>query len=588
MEQWILHQKSADFQEWASALNVDPLVAKLLRNRGITDLPEARSFLYGTAADQHDPFLMKDMDLLTDRLLKALQEGHRIRVMGDYDVDGVTSTYILVRGLRLLGADADAVIPHRIRDGYGLNRSMTERAAEDGIQVILTCDNGIAASDAIARAVELGVEVLVTDHHQVPYEIAEDGSRKEILPPAAAVVDPHRKDCPYPYKEICGAMIAYKVMQAMKRKTEGLLSEDDMDEFLQFAALGTVCDVMPLMNENRNIVRSGIESMKHTRNTGLRSLMRANALDPGKLSCYSLGFVLGPCINATGRLESAHAALELLLETNERDAILLAEEIKSLNDTRKELTQEGTDRGIRYVEEHHLEDRDVYVIYLPGTHESIAGIIAGKLRERYAHPVFVLTDGAECVKGSGRSIDAYHMFEHMTEVKDLFLKFGGHALAAGLSMKREDIPALEKALNERSGLTAEDFRNKVYIDAAMPFSYATKELAEQLQALEPVGTGNPTPLFALKGVHFLSLSRFGEGGKYLRFTVRTAESGTVSLTYFGDGERFEETIKSRYPEASLDALERGGCDYELSVTYEVGLNTYRGETKVQFLLRNVC
>jgi single-stranded-DNA-specific exonuclease len=587
MEQWILHQKSADFKEWASALNVDPLIAKILRNRGITDLSEARSFLYGTAAEQHDPFLMKDMDLLTDRLLEALEQGLKIRVMGDYDVDGVTSSYILVKGLQLLGGDADAVIPHRIRDGYGLNPSMTERAAEDGVKLILTCDNGIAAVAAIARAKELGIETLVTDHHQVPYETDEAGNRKEILPPAAAVVDPHRSDCPYPFKEICGAMIAYKVMQALKQKTGDRLSEDAMDEFLQFAALGTVCDVMPLLNENRNIVRSGIESMKHTKNIGLRSLMRANALDPSKLSCYTLGFVLGPCINATGRLESASTALQLMLETNERDALMLAEEIKTLNDTRKEMTQEGTERGIRYVEEHHLEDRDVYVIDLPGTHESIAGIIAGKLRERYAHPVFVLTDGETCVKGSGRSIDAYHMFEHMTEVKDCFLKFGGHALAAGLSMEREMIPVLDKALNEHSGLTPEDFRNKVYIDAAMPFSYATRELAEQLQALEPVGTGNPTPLFALKDVHFLSAARFGEGGKYLRFTVRTDAPGTVQLTYFGDGDGFEEALKRRYPDASLEALERGGCDYPLPVTYEVSLNTYRGETKVQFLLRNV-
>ena len=588
MEQWILMQKSVDLKEWASALNVDPLVAKIIRNRGITELSEARSFLCGTMEELHSPGLLKDMDELTRALEEAIAAGRKIRVIGDYDVDGVTSTYILVRGLELLGAQVDAAIPHRVRDGYGLNPDMVTQAAADGTQVILTCDNGISAMDAAERAAELGLELLVTDHHEVPYRQEEDGSRTQLLPKARAVVDPHRADCPYPFKEICGAMVAYKVMTQMRERTGSEALGGAMDELLQFAALGTVCDVMPLLNENRIVVREGIERMKHTGNPGLKALMEANALDPSRLSCYHLGFVLGPCVNATGRLGTAMDALDLFRERNYRQAILMASQIKGLNDSRKDMTQKGVDEALVYAKEHHLEEQAVWVIFLPEVHESIAGIIAGKVRESSSHPVFILTRGAEGIKGSGRSIEAYPMYDRMSEVKELFTKYGGHAQAAGLSMREEDIETLRRELNARAGLTEDDFRSMVYIDAAMPFGYATMELARELERLEPTGTGNPQPLFAQKNVTFLGLKRFGSRGQYGRFRVAGPDGDRAELTCFLDLDRFGSYVEEKCGAGSMEALEQGRGSAVLSITYRLSLNTYRGETSLQFVMAGYC
>ncbi|MCD7835384.1 MAG: single-stranded-DNA-specific exonuclease RecJ [Lachnospiraceae bacterium] len=587
MEKWFVAAKRADFDKWAEDFNISPVLARILRNRELTDETQIERFLHGTIDELYSPWLLKDMDRAADIILSALSAKKKLRVIGDYDADGICSSYILTEGLKILGADVDTAIPHRIYDGYGLNDQLIEEAARDGVELIITCDNGIAAARQIGLASDKGIAVIVTDHHEVPFE-EENGVRRELLPPAEAVVDPKQEGCTYPFDGICGAVVAYKLMSALAERTGSGALERAMDEFLQFAAIATVCDVMELKDENRIIVKEGIKRIQNTQNEGMKALIAVTDTDVSKLSAYHLGFVLGPCLNATGRLDSASLALELFQSRTRAEACLAAGELKRLNDTRKGLTAKGVEEAEKYITEHHMEKYPVMLIYLPEVHESIAGIIAGRIREKYNHPVFVLTKGENGVKGSGRSIEGYNMFEHMTRQKHYFTKFGGHKLAAGLSMREEDIEALQKALNNDCNLKEEDFIPRVHIDIAMPLYYADERLASELSLLEPYGVGNPRPLFAQKNLRLIRGMRMGANKNYARFMVLTPEGYEVQLVFFGDLDAFEEFLDNRYGNSASERLYNEKCSYEISVVYQLGLNTYRGKTEVQYIMRHYC
>ena len=615
MEKWLVAAKKADFNKWATDFGIDPVVARILRNRELTDEEQVQRFLRGTLEDCHSYRLLKDMDKAVEIIDTAIGQGQKIRVIGDYDVDGICSAYILTKGFAWLGANVDTAIPHRIHDGYGLNDHLIELAKADGVELIVTCDNGIAAAGQIALAASLGIKVVVTDHHEVPYELERDPEtgaevRREILPPAASVVDPKQKDCTYPFKGICGGMVAYKLMQALLGRWKSRLADEEdgaskqdsaskqgvkscdsetlLEELLEFAAFSTVCDVMELLDENRIVVKEGLKRMQHSRNLGLQALIEVNGLDPAKISAYHLGFVIGPCLNATGRLDTAKRALELLQSENKTQAMQLAAELKELNDSRKNLTAEGVEQAERYILERHMEQDKVLVIYLPDVHESLAGIIAGRIRESYNKPTIVLTKGEDGVKGSGRSIETYHMYDALTQVKDLFTKYGGHKMAAGLSLEETHVTELQRRLNENCRLTEADFVPVIHIDVPMPVDYATEQLAGQLEILEPFGVGNPKPLFAQKDLCFLTAKRMGTSGKCARFGVLTPGNRRVQMVIFRNLDKFEALLVEKYGSDSVDRLYAGQGDYRLSVVYQLGLNTYRGITEKQLIIQNFC
>lgn len=572
MEKWYVAAKKADFAAWSEKFHITPVTARIIRNRELLTEEEVDRYLNGRLEDIHSPWLLKDMDKAVETIKQKIKEKKTIRIIGDYDVDGICSAHILTQGLRSLGAHVDTAIPHRIRDGYGLNEQLITDAHEAGVDTIITCDNGIAASPQIAYANELGMTVVVTDHHEVP----------EAIPKAAAVVDPKRADCTYPYKGICGGVVAYKVIQALKVEKEVL------EELLQYAAIATVCDVMELLDENRIIVKEGLNRLRTNPSIGIKALMEVNAVEPERLSAYHLGFIIGPCMNATGRLDTALRALELLSSNEKREALSIASELKQLNDSRKIMTLQGIEAAEKYVEEHNLEQDKVLLIYLQDCHESLAGIIAGRIREKYGKPVFVLTRGEEGIKGSGRSIEAYDMYEAMTECKELFTKFGGHKLAAGLSMEEENIPVLRKRLNQSCILTEEAFVPKVHIDVALPLSMANREMAKELEVLEPFGVANPKPLFARKNVHFISGKKIGAKGNFAKYTVREEDGTFGEIMYFGDLTRLHTFLDDKYGAGSSNLLYIQKSDYIISITYQLGINVYRGREEVQIIMQNYC
>nr|WP_304955560.1 single-stranded-DNA-specific exonuclease RecJ [uncultured Acetatifactor sp.] len=585
MEKWYVAAKKADFNEWAEEFHISPVVARVLRNRDLTEKDQVRRFLYGKLEDCYSPWLLKDMDRAVEHILAAIDEGIRIRVIGDYDVDGVCASYILTKGLGILGAKVDTAIPHRIHDGYGLNDNLIEIARQDGIGMIVTCDNGIAAAPQIALANSYGIRVIVTDHHEVPFVTEQDGVRREQLPPALAVIDPKQEQCRYSFPGICGGTVAYKLIAALAEKTGDGNLREAMEELLEFVALSTVCDVMELKNENRILVKEGLRRLKNTRNQGLKALIEVNGIEPERLSAYHLGFVIGPCLNATGRLDTAKRALELLQSATKTEAMSAARELKELNDSRKNLTLQGVEQAESFLLEHHMEQDKVLVIFLPEVHESLAGIIAGRIREKYCHPVFILTRGEEGVKGSGRSVEGYHMYEAMTQVKQYFTKFGGHAMAAGLSMKEGDIGDFRRDLNANCRLGPEDFIPKVHIDVPMPLEYADGKIADELELLEPFGVGNPKPLFAQKNLRFLSGYKMGANKTCARYRVQTESGAQKQLVFFGNLERFAAFLEEKYGPGSEAALYEGRGDFSLSVVYQLGKNTYRGKTEIQYVMQ---
>ena len=566
-EKWVVAAKKADFNAIGEKFGIDPVTARLIRNRDIIGDENIRLYLYGKLSDLPDPHLLKDADKAARILQKKITEGARIRIIGDYDIDGVTATYILIRCLNSLGARADTYIPDRVLDGYGIHDHLVQRAYEDGIDTILTCDNGIAAAEEIRKAKEAGLTVVVTDHHEVPVR-ETDGGKRFILPPADAVVNPRQADCPYPNKNICGAVVAWKVMQVLY-ETMGR-DPKELLELVDIAAIATVGDVMDLVDENRIIVREGLKRLPHTDNIGLAALIRACGLQDSRITAYHIGFVLGPCINASGRIDTARRSLALLTAENRQEADRIAGELTDLNESRKALTEAGKEEAVRLVEEGTLKEDRVLVVYLPDCHESIAGIIAGRLREKYYRPVFVLTPGENGVKGSGRSIEGYSMFEEMSRCAELLDQFGGHPMAAGLSMKRSNVVRFRKKLNELCTLTEEQLTPKITIDVPMPVSYATPELIGQLTLLEPFGKANPKPVFAQKNLRFRNMKIVGRTRNAVRMTAEDERGYQVDAVYFGDAEAFVEKA-ARSP---------------LHVIYYPEINRWQGMEKLQITITN--
>lgn len=567
-KKWFVSMKKADFNRIAEKYHISPITARLIRNRDITGDDEIDLYLNGTIADLCDGMLMRDMDRAVEILAEKIREEKKIRVIGDYDIDGVNATYILQEGLAGLGADVDTDIPDRIRDGYGLNKMLIDRALDDGIDTIVTCDNGIAAAEEIAYGKEQGLTVVVTDHHEVPY-IETNGDKEYLLPPADAVVDPHRPDCGYPFKGLCGAAVAYKLVEALYDVMQR--DPEDMDYLMENVAIATVGDVMDLTGENRIFVKQGLEMLRRTHNPGLKALIECTGIDAERLNAYHIGFVIGPCINASGRLDTAKRALELLNARTRREAVMLAEDLKALNDSRKEMTEKGVEEAVRLIEHTDLREDKVLVVYLPECHESIAGIIAGRLKERYYRPVFVLTRAEEGVKGSGRSIESYDMFGQMCRCRELFTKFGGHKLAAGLSLAEENVELFRRTINELAELTEEDLMEKVSIDMQLPFPYITEALIGELSLLEPFGKGNPKPLFAERNIRVLGPRILGKNRNVLKCRLEDPSGNQMDAVYFGDVE------------ACLRKMEEKPV---MSFTYYPSINEYMGRKTLQVTIVN--
>ncbi|MBO5208011.1 MAG: single-stranded-DNA-specific exonuclease RecJ [Lachnospiraceae bacterium] len=590
MAKWMVSAKKADFNAIAQQFQIDPVIARIIRNRDIIEEEEIALFLHGTLENLHDPHLLHDMDKAVAFMLSKIEEKATIRIIGDYDIDGVCATYILLRGLRACGAVVDTVIPHRIKDGYGLNDSLIEEAHADGIDTIITCDNGIAAAPQIAYAKELGMSIIVTDHHEVPYELAEDGSRTEVLPLADAVIDPKQEACKYPYEGICGAVVAYKFVQVLleeygKKATDS--NEELLEELLEFAAFATVGDVMELKDENRIIVKYGLEQMVHTKNLGLRALIEVSGLQGKPLSAYHIGFVLGPCLNATGRLDTAAKALQMLQSEEWSEAVTIAGELKELNDSRKEMTRQGTQQAIEMIESGDYADDKVFVIYLPDCHESLAGIIAGRVKEKYHKPAFVLTKGEEGVKGSGRSIESYHMYEQMSLCKHLFTRYGGHKMAAGLSLPEENIEEFRRTLNQNCNLSDEDFEEKMVIDVPMPLSYVRTDFVKQLKVLEPFGNGNTKPVFAQKNVRVLQGKVLGKNANVGKYKIMDEQGHTYDMIYFGDMDNWHDFLVRSFGEAEKERLYREGSrEIVIQMIYYPDINVYQGRESLQIVMQD--
>lgn len=583
MEKWMVAAKRADFKEIGEHFGIDQVTARIIRNRDVIGEEAIEKYLHGSRKDFYSPWLLKDMEKAVAILQEKITNKNKIRIIGDYDIDGVMSTYILLVSLRGLGADADMVIPNRITDGYGINEHLIEQAWEDKRDTIITCDNGIAAATQIQKAKDLGMTVIVTDHHEVPFEETENG-RTEILPPADAVVNPKQKDCGYPFSGLCGAVVAMKVMEALYEK---MIPEVDLvDRMLPFAGIATIGDVMDLKDENRILVKEGLQRLHHTTNLGLQELIRVNGLEPENISPYHIGFVLGPCLNASGRLDTAKRALKLLLAENREEAAVLAGDLKNLNESRKEMTAQGVEKAIEQVESTSMMEDTVLVVFLPECHESLAGIIAGRLRERYHKPSFVLTRGEEGVKGSGRSIEAYSMYEKLCECKEYLTKFGGHPMAAGLSLC-EDVAVFRGKINACCELTEEDFIPKIRIDMAMPAAYPTIGLIRELARLEPFGNGNSKPQFADRELALLRASVVGRNQNVLKLSLMTAAGEHVSAVYFGDVEAWKQYYSEKYGQTEVDAALRGRANaIRMSVIYYPEINVYQGMESVQLIIRN--
>lgn len=564
-EIWMLQTKRADFNGLAMRLGVSPVAVRIMRNRGLLDESEMRKYLYGTLDDLYDPRQMKGMETAAGIIEKKLIEGKKIRIIGDYDIDGVCSTYILLKGFHRAAGNGqiDYEIPDRIRDGYGINESIIRQAAEDGIDTLVTCDNGIAALKEISIAKQLGMTVVVTDHHEVPVDVYG-----QILPPADAVVDPKQDGETYPYHEICGAVVAWKLINVIYEDLG--IPEHEWMELLEFAAIATVGDVMKLQDENRLIVKYGLKKIGSTKNTGLRMLVEKNNLDINNLSAYHIGFVIGPCLNAGGRLKSAKVALRMLLEQDPDRVSGLADELKELNDVRKDMTAKGETEAIEQVERFYMSDK-VLVVFLPECHESLAGIIAGRLREHFHKPSFVLTRGEQSAKGSGRSIEAYHMYQGLCEVSDLLVKFGGHPMAAGLSIEESDIDEFRRRLNENAKLTEDDFVPQIWIDVPMPFEYVNEKIVDELKGLEPFGQGNEKPLFAQKSLTIRNVRVLGKNRNVVKMNLVTNTGHPFDGLLFADGDRF---------------LEEQTGQNTIDMIYYPDVNEYNGTRTLQAIIKN--
>ena len=582
MERWVLLRKGADFEAIGKKYQISPRLACLIRNRDVIGEEAVDRYLNGTISDLYDGMLMKDMDKAIDILKEKILEDKKIRVIGDYDIDGVNATYILLEGLERLGADVDSDIPDRISDGYGLNRHLVERAYEAGVDTLITCDNGIAAADEIAYGKEMGMTVIVTDHHEVPFD-EHDGEKRYRIPPADAVMDPKQPDCLYPFKGLCGAAVAYKMMEALWES----MGKDsaDLDDLIENVAIATIGDVMDLDDENRIFVKEGLQMLRRTKNPGLKALIECTGIDKNSLNSYHIGFVLGPCINASGRLDTAKRALELLRAGTQKEADILAGDLKALNDSRKDMTEEAVKQAEEQVETTTISKDKVLVVYLPDCHESLVGIVAGRIRENYYKPVFVLTDAEEGVKGSGRSIDGYHMYEELNKCKELLTKFGGHRLAAGLSLPKENVGKFREMLNKNCTLTEEEMKEKVTIDMEMPFGCVTEGLVKELELLEPFGKGNTKPVFAARDVTLLGARILGKNRNVLKLQVQDVNGCRIEAMLFHHADDFLGKLEEQYGKTEVEALLKGrGRQIRISMTYYPDINEYMGKKTPQIVV----
>lgn len=586
-EKWVVAAKKADFKGIAERFGIDQVTARIIRNREVIEDEDIEKYLHGTLDNLNNPAQMKDIARAAEILQEKIEQGKPICILGDYDIDGIQSVYILYSALKRCNAHVDYVIPDRIVDGYGVNERLVHQAKKDGIDTLLTCDNGIAAFREIALAKELGMTVIITDHHEVPYEEQEDGSRIHQIPPADAVVNPKQPDCNYPYKNLCGAAVAFKLIQMLYRQMG--FSDREAFTYLENAAFATVGDVMNLQGENRILVKEGLKALNQTQNYGMRALAAKNQIPLGTIKAYHIGFVLGPCLNASGRLDTAKRALQMLLAEDEYQAAEYAGDLYDLNVSRKELTEQGVQQAKEFVEHMGLKKDKVLVIYLPDCHESLAGIIAGRIREQYNRPVFVLTKSGDGVKGSGRSIEQYSMYEEMSKCRELFTKYGGHPMAAGLSMPEEHVELLRLRLNENAVLTEEDLRGKIIIDVPMPLSYISKELIEELNILEPFGKSNEKPVFADRDIEILSVRILGKNQNVCRMQVKSAMSPVMTAVYFGEIRQFLNFLEGKYGSRVLaQAMAGEGGGMKVSFVYYPEINKYNGKESIQIVVKNYC
>lgn len=584
MEKWFVTAKRADFQQISGKFGINPVTARIIRNRDIVGDEAIQEYLNGGLKDLHDPKLLHGAREAVILLNSKINEGRKIRIIGDYDIDGVNATYILYKGLKRCNANVDYEIPDRMKDGYGINEQLIQYAYEEGVDTIVTCDNGIAAIDQIAYAKKLGMTVIITDHHELLFK-EEAGEKICLRPQADVIINPKQPECNYPFPSLCGAAVALKLISCLFEDHQ--IPREEAEAFIEFAAIATVGDVMDLIGENRIIVKEGLRRLTNTQNNGLRSLIKVNGLDESDICAYHIGFVIGPCINASGRLDTAKRALELLLAETEGEALQMAEELKSLNDERKAMTLEGFEKAVELVETTELKNDKVLVVYLPDCHESLAGIIAGRIRERFHKPVFVLTDAEDGVKGSGRSIEAYNMFEEMVKCQELFTKFGGHPMAAGLSIKKEDVENLRIRLNELTTLTEEDFIPRVSIDVAMPIDYISEELIGELEVLEPFGKANPKPVFAEKNLNVLSARILGQNKNVIKMQVLNSQGMVMDAMYFGDVEKFNTYITEKFGISEVEKMYQNRENaVSISATYYPQVNVFRNVRNMQIVIQN--
>lgn len=583
MENWVIKNKKADFNRIVNECGVSEVLARCLVNKGFEEPEDIIAFLHPDKKHLYDPFLLGGMKKACEILSDKIDSGKKIRIIGDYDVDGVISTYILYRTLSVLGANVDYEIPDRIKDGYGININMVETAYHEHVDTILTCDNGISAMEQIALAKQYGLTVIITDHHSLVQ--SEDGVVE--LPIADAVINPKQPDCTYPFEGLCGGAVAYKLIEALAKYYEIISNDEFLEELLAYTAIATVCDVMDLVGENRIIVKHGLEFLKKTQNYGLLALMDASGIDKEQLSTFHLGFVIGPCLNASGRLDTAKKGLELMLAKTKEEAISLAEEVRNLNDIRKTMTISNTEKAISLIEENNYLNDKVLVVYIEGCHESIAGIIAGRIREKYSRPTLILTDAENCIKGSGRSIEQYNMFEELSKCRDIFLKMGGHPMAAGFSLLPDNVDALRVFLNSSTSLTDKMLIPKVSIDIHLPLGYVTEQLIKELRQLEPFGKANEKPLFAEKNLKIKSALIIGKNASGIRFRVENQYGKEMDAIYFGDVVQFFTYIGNTYGNEESERLKTGrGINATISITYFPRINEYNGFKTIQLMIQN--
>lgn len=587
MKKWYVSAKKADFNQIGKDFSIDPVVARIIRNRDIETNEGIEEYLHTGWDKLIEPELMLGVNEGVEILLDKIESGSKIRVIGDYDIDGICATFILLKSISLLGGNVDYDIPDRITDGYGINENLIKKANDAGIDTIVTCDNGIAAYNQIKYAKELGMTVIITDHHEIPFEMNDKGNKVEIIPPADVVINPHLQECTYPFKDLCGAVVAYKFAWSLLKKKE--MSVTHLQELIDIAAIATIGDVMDLRGENRTIVRLGLERIKNTTNIGLEALINVNGLDKNNIMAYHIGFVIGPCLNAGGRLETAKHAVKLLLCESKTEAENDAKELFELNSKRKDMTLVNVEKAIKQIYDENLLNDKVLVVYLPDCHESLIGIVAGRVREAFYRPVICLSDGEDMVKGSGRSIEEYNMFEELSKCKDLFSKFGGHAMAAGLSLEKNNIEELRKRLNSNTSLTDDDIIEKLHIDVPMPISYVREELINQIGLLEPFGKGNPKPIFAQKNVNVLEARIIGKNANVLKLKLSDEASGIMDGIAFMNPLDFKQFIEDRYGENETNILFSSRTNkVKINIAYYPAINEFNGRRTIQINVIDYC